>query len=138
VGDVIVAGGLLEGVRGLAGVAGLMPLVAIQFQEDERKWQRVNCSKSSSPAGSALAQKRIRKLPGFNACPLGHGDDLKQHCHSPIDYRVMPTYGNACASGWMSIGAGTARRRRWSSSEVPSLVDSTRLDCKFISTGHGG
>jgi hypothetical protein len=32
---VIVTGGLLEGVRGLAGVAGLMPPVAIQFLEDE-------------------------------------------------------------------------------------------------------
>jgi hypothetical protein len=35
VGDVIVAGGLLEGVRGLAGVAGLMPVGVIQFLDDE-------------------------------------------------------------------------------------------------------
>jgi hypothetical protein len=32
---VIVAGGLLDGVRGLAGVAGLIPPVAIQFHEGE-------------------------------------------------------------------------------------------------------
>ena len=70
----------------------------------------MNFSRSSRPAGSALAQKRIRKLPCFNACPLGHGDDLKQHCHSPIEYKVMPTYGNACASGWMSIGAGCCKK----------------------------
>jgi hypothetical protein len=57
----------------------------------------VNGLRSSSPAGSALAQKRIRKLPGFNACPLGHGDGLKQKYLSPIDYEVMPTYGNVCA-----------------------------------------
>ncbi len=34
-GDVIVAGGLLEGVSGLAGVAGLILHVAIQFLDDE-------------------------------------------------------------------------------------------------------
>jgi len=32
---VIVPGGLLEGVRGLAGFAGLIPPVAIQFLDDE-------------------------------------------------------------------------------------------------------
>jgi hypothetical protein len=110
VGDVIVAGGPLTGVRGLADVAGLIPPVTIQFLDDERKWQRVNCSRSSSPAGSALAQKRIRKLQGFNACSLGHGDDQKQHFHSPIDYEVMPIYGNVCASGWMSIGSGCCKK----------------------------
>jgi hypothetical protein len=71
----------------------------------------VNSSRSSSPAGSALAQKRIRKLPGFNACSVGHGGDLKQHYHSPINYEMRPTYGNDWAAGWVMIWAGNCRKK---------------------------
>jgi len=59
----------------------------------------------------ALAQKRIPKLPGYNECPLGYVNDLKQHCNSPIDYEVKPTYGKPCASGWMNIGAGYCKKK---------------------------
>ncbi len=63
------------------------------------------------PSGPALAQKRIPKLPGYNECPLGYVNDLKQHCNSPINYEVMPTYGKACPSGWMNIGAGYCKKK---------------------------
>jgi hypothetical protein len=36
---------------------------------------------------------------------------MKQHCHSPVDYEVMPTYGNVCASGWMSTGGGNYKKK---------------------------
>jgi len=49
--------------------------------------------------GPALAQKRIPKLPGYDQCPLGYVNDLKQHCNSPIYYEVKPTYGKPCDSG---------------------------------------
>jgi hypothetical protein len=61
--------------------------------------------------GPALAQKRIPKLPGYDQCPLGYVNDLKQHCHSPIDYEVKPTYGKPCDSGWMNIGAGYFKKK---------------------------
>jgi hypothetical protein len=63
------------------------------------------------PTGAALAQKRIPKLPGYDECPLGYVNDLKQHCNSPIDYEVMPTNGKACPSGWMNIGAGYCKKK---------------------------
>lgn len=63
------------------------------------------------PTGPALAQKRIPKLPGYDECPLGYVNDLKQHCNSPIDYEVMPTNGKACPSGWMNIGAGYCKKK---------------------------
>ena len=59
----------------------------------------------------ALAQKRIPKLPGYNECPLGYVNDLEQHCNSPIDYEVRPTYGKPCLSGWMNIGAGYCKKK---------------------------
>jgi hypothetical protein len=61
--------------------------------------------------GPALAQKRIPKLPGYNECPLGYVNDLKQHCNSPIYYEVRPTYGKPCLSGWMNIGAGYCKKK---------------------------
>lgn len=60
---------------------------------------------------AAVAQKRIPKLPGYNECPLGYVNDLKQHCNSPIYYQVQPTYGKACPSGWMNIGAGYCKKK---------------------------
>lgn len=63
---------------------------------------------SPSPA---VAQKRIPKLPGNDQCPLGYVNDLKQHCVSPIDYQVRPTYGKPCLSGWMNIGAGYCKKK---------------------------
>lgn len=63
------------------------------------------------PTGPALAQKRIPKLPGYDECPLGYVNDLKQHCNSPIDYEVMPSNGKACPSGWMNIGAGYCKKK---------------------------
>ena len=63
-----------------------------------------------APTG-ALAQKRIPKLPGYDQCPLGYVNDLKQHCTSPIYYEVTPSNGEACASGWMNIGAGYCKKK---------------------------
>ncbi len=60
---------------------------------------------------AAEAQKRIPKLPGYDQCPLGYVNDLKQHCNSPIYYEVRPTYGKACESGWMNIGAGYCKKK---------------------------
>ena len=60
---------------------------------------------------AAVAQKRIPKLPGYNECPLGYVNDLKQHCNSPIYYQVQPTNGKPCPSGWMNIGAGYCKKK---------------------------
>jgi hypothetical protein len=62
-------------------------------------------------AGPMLAQKRIPKLPGYDECPLGYVNDLKQHCVSPIYYEVAPTDGKPCLSGWMNIGAGYCKKK---------------------------
>ena len=59
----------------------------------------------------ALAQNRIPKLPGYDQCPLGYVNDLKQSCYSPIYYQVQPTDGKACLSGWMNIGAGYCKKK---------------------------
>jgi hypothetical protein len=61
--------------------------------------------------GEAVAQKRIPKLPGYDECPLGYVNDLKQHCNSPIYYEVKPTNGKPCESGWMNIGAGYCKKK---------------------------
>lgn len=61
--------------------------------------------------GLAQAQKRIPKLPGYDQCPLGYVNDLKQHCNSPIDYQVKPTDGKPCPAGWMNIGAGYCKKK---------------------------
>ena len=60
---------------------------------------------------AALAQNRIPKLPGYDQCPLGYVNDLKQSCYSPIYYEVQPTGGKACLSGWMNIGAGYCKKK---------------------------
>jgi hypothetical protein len=60
---------------------------------------------------AAVAQKRIPKLPGYDECPLGYVNDLKQHCNSPIDYEVKPSNGEPCDSGWMNIGAGYCKKK---------------------------
>ena len=60
---------------------------------------------------SAMAQNRIPKLPGYDQCPLGYVNDLKQSCYSPIYYQVQPTDGEACPSGWMNIGAGYCKKK---------------------------
>jgi hypothetical protein len=57
------------------------------------------------------AQNRIPKLPGYDQCPLGYVNDLKQHCYSPVYYEVQPTDGKACPSGWMNIGAGYCKKK---------------------------
>ena len=62
-------------------------------------------------SGAALAQNRIPKLPGYDQCPLGYVNDLKQSCYSPIYYEVQPTGGQACPSGWMNIGAGYCKKK---------------------------
>jgi hypothetical protein len=61
---------------------------------------------------SAMAQKQIPKLPGYDECPLGYVNDLKQHCNSPVYYEVKPTYGKACEPGWMNIGAGYCKKKK--------------------------
>jgi hypothetical protein len=65
---------------------------------------------TSLPA-AAVAQKRIPKLPGYDECPLGYVNDLKQHCNSPIYYEVTPSNGLPCESGWMNIGAGYCKKK---------------------------
>ncbi|MBM5806516.1 MAG: hypothetical protein FJ056_02275 [Cyanobacteria bacterium M_surface_10_m2_179] len=60
---------------------------------------------------AAVAQNRIPKLPGYDQCPLGYVNDLKQSCYSPIYYQVQPTNGQACLSGWMNIGAGYCKKK---------------------------
>lgn len=62
--------------------------------------------------GTALAQKRIPKLPGYDECPLGYVNDLKQHCNSPVYYEVKPSNGQPCDSGWMNIGAGYCKKKQ--------------------------
>jgi hypothetical protein len=62
-------------------------------------------------SGAALAQNRIPKLPGYDQCPLGYVNDLKQSCYSPIYYEVQPTGSKACLSGWMNIGAGYCKKK---------------------------
>ena len=62
-------------------------------------------------SSAALAQNRIPKLPGYDQCPLGYVNDLKQSCYSPIYYQVQPTNGQACPSGWMNIGAGYCKKK---------------------------
>lgn len=60
---------------------------------------------------AAVAQKRIPKLPGYDECPLGYVNDLKQHCNSPIYYEMKPTDGKPCESGWMNVGAGYCKKK---------------------------
>ena len=62
--------------------------------------------------GNAIAQKRIPKLPGYDECPLGYVNDLRQHCESPINYEVKPSNGQPCDSGWMNIGAGYCKKKQ--------------------------
>ena len=63
-------------------------------------------------AGScAHAQKEIPKAEGHDHCPLGYINTLGTKCVSPIYYEVEPTYGEACASGWMNIGAGYCKKK---------------------------
>jgi len=59
----------------------------------------------------AHAQKEIPKVAGHDQCPLGYINTLGTKCVSPIYYEVEPTYGQACASGWMNIGAGYCKRK---------------------------
>ncbi len=61
--------------------------------------------------GAAVAQKRIPKLEGYDQCPLGYVNNLATHCVSPIYYKVKPTYGKPCDSGWMNIGAGYCKKK---------------------------
>ena len=60
---------------------------------------------------SAHAQKEIPKAEGYDQCPLGYINTLGTKCVSPIYYEVKPTYGEACESGWMNIGAGYCKRK---------------------------
>ena len=67
---------------------------------------------SSVGAPSALAQREIPKAEGHDQCPLGYVNTLGTTCVSPIYYEVAPTYGKACLSGWMNIGAGYCRKKK--------------------------
>ena len=64
---------------------------------------------TASPA--VMAQKEIPKAPGHDQCPLGYVNTLGTTCVSPIYYEVAPTYGKACKSGWMNIGAGYCKKK---------------------------
>ena len=61
---------------------------------------------------AALAQREIPKAQGNDMCPMGYVNTLGTTCVSPIYYEVAPTYGEACLSGWMNIGAGYCRKKR--------------------------
>ncbi len=61
---------------------------------------------------AALAQKEIPKAPGHDQCPMGYVNTLGTTCVSPIHYDVTPTYGKACLSGWMNIGAGYCKKKK--------------------------
>ena len=61
--------------------------------------------------GSALAQKKIPKAEGHNQCPLGYVNPLGTTCVSPIYYKMKPTNGEACPSGYMNVGAGYCRKK---------------------------
>ena len=67
---------------------------------------------SSVGAPAALAQREIPKAEGHDQCPLGYVNTLGSACVSPIYYEVAPTYGKACLSGWMNIGAGYCRKKK--------------------------
>ena len=67
---------------------------------------------SSVGALAALAQREIPKAEGHDQCPLGYVNTLGSTCVSPIYYEVAPTYGKACLSGWMNIGAGYCRKKK--------------------------
>jgi len=60
---------------------------------------------------AAMAQREIPKAPGHDQCPLGYVNTLGTTCFSPIHYEVAPTYGEACKSGWMNIGAGYCKKK---------------------------
>ena len=60
---------------------------------------------------AAIAQKEIPKAPGHEQCPLGYVNTLGTTCVSPIYYEVAPTYGKACKSGWINIGAGYCKKK---------------------------
>ena len=61
---------------------------------------------------AALAQTEIPKAEGHDQCPLGYVNTLGTTCVSPIFYEVAPTYGKACLSGWMNIGAGYCKKKK--------------------------
>ena len=61
---------------------------------------------------AALAQKEIPKAEDHDQCPLGYVNTLGSTCVSPIYYEVAPTYGKACLSGWMNIGAGYCKKKK--------------------------
>ena len=66
---------------------------------------------AATAAPAALAQKEIPKAPGHDQCPMGYVNTLGTTCVSPIYYEVAPTYGKACKSGWMNIGAGYCKKK---------------------------
>ena len=78
----------------------------------------------ASVAPAAIAQREIPKAPGHEQCPLGYVNTLGTTCVSPIYYEVAPTYGKACKSGWMNIGAGSTTG--WNSSKQLPLKQESR------------
>ncbi len=66
---------------------------------------------ATTASPTAMAQKEIPKAPGHDQCPLGYVNTLGTTCVSPIYYEVAPTYGKACKSGWMNIGAGYCKKK---------------------------
>ena len=66
---------------------------------------------AATAAPAAIAQREIPKAPGHEQCPLGYVNTLGTTCVSPIYYEVAPTYGKACKSGWMNIGAGYCKKK---------------------------
>ncbi|MCP9824650.1 hypothetical protein KBY78_04425 [Synechococcus sp. EJ6-Ellesmere] len=62
-------------------------------------------------AAPAQAQKVVPKLKEM--CPLGYVDLFNGKCSTlgVTTYRVTPSDGESCASGWMNVGGGYCRRK---------------------------
>ena len=59
----------------------------------------------------AYAQHKVEKLQSL--CPFGYVDSFNGYCVSPIYYKVSPTNGEACESGWMNIGGGYCKKKEF-------------------------
>ena len=58
----------------------------------------------------AQAQRVVPKIG--NICPLGYVDTFNGKCSTLglMSYTLQPTNGQACPSGWMSVGGGYCRQ----------------------------
>lgn len=59
----------------------------------------------------AQAQREVPKIGSI--CPMGYVDMLNGKCSTLglMQYKVQPTNGKACPSGWMNVGGGYCRKK---------------------------